>query len=37
MELIRNRIRKKTDEVEEDDYETLAILTEHQELKNKLK
>ena len=32
-----NWIRKKTDEVEEDDDETIATLTEHQGLKKRLK
>ena len=34
---IKNWMKKKTDEVGEDDDETIAILTEHQGLKTRLK
>ena len=33
----QNWIKKKIDEVEEDDDETISILTEHQGLKNNIK
>ena len=33
----QNRIKKKTDEVEEDDDEAIAILIEHKGLKTRLK
>ena len=37
LQINQNWIRKKIDEVEEDDNETIAILTEHQGLKARLK
>ena len=37
LQINQNLIRKKIDEVEEDDDETIAILTEHQGLKTRLK
>ena len=36
LQINQNLIRKKIDEVEEDDDETIAILTEHQGLKTRL-
>ena len=37
LQINQNLIRKKIDEVEEDDDETIAILTEHEGLKTRLK
>ena len=37
LQINQNWIWKKNDEVEEDDDETIVILTEHQGLKTKLK
>ena len=37
LQISQNLIKKKIDEVEEDDDETIAILTEHQGLKTRLK
>ena len=37
LQINQNWITKKTDEVEEDDDETIAILTKHQGLKTRLK
>ena len=37
LQINQNLIRKKIDEFEEDDDETIAILTEHEGLKSRLK
>ena len=37
IQINQKEIQTKTDEVEEDDDETIAILTEHQGLKTRLK